>query len=129
MKPALIFDGDCAFCTQTANFVRRLNRRGQMDVVPWQSPGALARFGLTEQQCMTAVQFVDEQEKIFSAAAAANQTLRRLGGMWQLISLLYALPGIHQLEDAAYAWVARNRYRLPGGTPECKIDKTPANKT
>ncbi len=124
MKPVLIFDGDCAFCTQTANFVRRFNVRGQMEVVPWQTAGLLARFGLTEAQCSAAVQFADEQGKIFSAAGAANQTLKRLGGVFRLISALYALPGFHQLEDAAYAWVARNRYRLPGGTPECKIEKT-----
>lgn len=123
MKPVLIFDGDCAFCTQTANFVRRLNTHGRMEVMPWQTAGLLARFGLTEAQCQTAVQFVDEQGKIFSGAGAANQTLKRLGGAWRVASGLYALPGFHQLEDAAYAWVARNRYRLPGGTPECKIDK------
>jgi predicted DCC family thiol-disulfide oxidoreductase YuxK len=94
-----------------------------MEVMPWQTAGLLARFGLTEAQCQTAVQFVDEQGKVFSGAGAANQTLKRLGGAWRVASGLYALPGFHQLEDAAYAWVARNRYRLPGGTPECKIDK------
>lgn len=121
MKPTLIFDGDCAFCTKTANVVRRLDKRHRIDVQAWQKSGLLARVGLTPQECQRAVQFVDEAGQVFAGAAAANQTLRRLGGVWRVMSFAYAIPGLRQLENIGYVWVARNRYRLPGGTPECQI--------
>lgn len=121
MKPALIFDGDCAFCTNTANLVRRLDKRRELDVQAWQRSKIVGQVGLTPQECQRAVQFVDETGRVFAGAAAANQTLRRLGGVWRAISIAYTIPGLRQLEDALYAWVARNRYRLPGGTPECQI--------
>ncbi len=34
--------------------------------------------------------------------------------------LLYSLPGVRQVQDAAYSWVARNRGRFPGDTPYCR---------
>ena len=85
-------------------------------------PGLLERAGLTEAQCQEAVWFVYPDGRQYRAAAAANQTLYELGGVWRLVSILYRLPGVRQLEDAAYAWVARNRYRLPGASSACAID-------
>lgn len=32
----------------------------------------------------------------------------------------YAIPGVRRLQDAVYAWVARNRHRIPGDTPYCE---------
>jgi predicted DCC family thiol-disulfide oxidoreductase YuxK len=31
------------------------------------------------------------------------------------------LPGIRSLAGVIYRWVARNRSRLPGGTPACAV--------
>ncbi|MBM3687146.1 MAG: DUF393 domain-containing protein, partial [Actinobacteria bacterium] len=35
MRPLMIFDGDCAFCTTSANFMRR-RIRPRCDIEPWQ---------------------------------------------------------------------------------------------
>lgn len=32
----------------------------------------------------------------------------------------YILPGIRQIQDRVYAWVAEHRGRLPGDTPYCE---------
>lgn len=118
-KPTLIYDGDCGFCNRVADAVRRLDRRARLAVLPWQTPGLLEHAGLTAAQCTEAVWLVHPDGRQYRAAAAANQTLRELGGLWRALSYLYAVPGIQQLEDAAYQWVARNRHRLPGASAAC----------
>ncbi len=39
--------------------------------------------------------------------------------LWPLASLIW-FPGAHRPGEAAYAWIARNRTRLPGSV--CRID-------
>lgn len=33
---------------------------------------------------------------------------------------LYRVPGVRQLQNAVYRWVATHRYRFPGTTPHCQ---------
>ncbi len=107
-----------------AGAVLRWDRHSRIDVLPWQTPGLLEQAGLTPAQCAEAVWMVYPDGRRYRAAAAANQTLRELGGLWRALSWLYAVPGIRQAEDIAYRWVARNRYRLPGASPACAVQQT-----
>lgn len=104
-----------------AGAVQRLNTRNRFDVLPWQTPGLLERVNLTAQQCMEAAWYVDEAGHTFRGAAAVNAALGALGGVFALVSLPYRIPGVKQIEDALYAWVARNRYRLPGASDACQL--------
>lgn len=72
---------------------------------------------------MTQVWFVSTKGRLYGGAAAINQALKLV--WWaRPLTLLYRLPGIRQLEDRVYRWVAQNRYRLPGSTATCAIDST-----
>ena len=64
--------------------------------------------------------FVDANDQLTGGAGAINRSLRYC---WWLrpFTYLYFLPGICQLQDWVYHWVANNRYRLPGSTPQCEI--------
>lgn len=116
--PVLVFDGDCAFCTSTAMWVKRRIRPGHVE--PWQSLD-LAALGLTTQQCTTALQWVDAHGKVHSAERAVAQMLRDRGGIWSFPGRLIAAPGVVHLAGVIYRWVARHRHRLPGGTPACRL--------
>lgn len=120
-QPVLIYDGDCGFCTRTANLVKRLNVHNRFDVLPSQTPGLLAQSGLIEQQAMEAAWYVAADGRLHRGAAAMNAALNALGGLYRVASWVYQVPGLRQLEDVAYAWVARNRYRMPGSTDACQI--------
>jgi predicted DCC family thiol-disulfide oxidoreductase YuxK len=90
---------------------------------PWQHiPQQLAALGLTDEDGMTQVWFVDENGRLTGGAEAVNEVMKRV---WWLraFTFLYKLPGLKQLQSHAYRWVANNRYRLPGGTAACVIEK------
>ncbi len=94
---------------------------GRIDCQPWQAiPDKMAALGLTDDDGMQQAWFVDAHGRLTGGAAAINQSLRNC---WWLrpLTYLYALPGIRQLQDWVYRWVAKNRYRLPGSTPQCAL--------
>jgi predicted DCC family thiol-disulfide oxidoreductase YuxK len=99
----------------------RLNKNFRFVVLPWQTQGLLDRVGLTAEQTMAAAWFADEEGKLFRGAEAINKSLEYLGGVYKLISLMYYVPGLKQIEDWVYRWVAANRYKLPGSTAACQV--------
>ncbi|HEX6385417.1 MAG TPA: DUF393 domain-containing protein [Anaerolineae bacterium] len=95
---------------------------GRIERQPWQHiPGRLATLGLSSRDGMTQVWFVTNDGRLYGGAAAVNEALRLVWWARPLTNL-YRLPGVRQLEDKVYRWVADNRYRLPGGTATCSID-------
>jgi predicted DCC family thiol-disulfide oxidoreductase YuxK len=116
--PLLVFDGDCGFCTTSAQWAQR--RLRLPNVEPWQFL-ELAELGLSAEACATAVQWVGSDGSIVSGERAVIAALRHAGGAWGAIGRLLALPGVRQLAGVAYRLVARYRYRLPGGTPACRL--------
>jgi len=118
--PVLLFDGDCSFCTSCANWARR-HIRHLDTMVPYQFAD-LPALGVTPEQCEQAVQWVGIDHRVLSAHLAVAQTLIDAGKGWAVIGRAMRLPGLRQLCGAVYRWVARNRSRLPGGTPACSIE-------
>jgi predicted DCC family thiol-disulfide oxidoreductase YuxK len=105
-------------------FVKRLDRAQRIDVQPWQTPGLLERVRLTAEQTSDAAWFVDPTGKPHRAVAALSQALAHISPVFAPLPWLYRLPGLKQLADAAYKWVANNRYRLPGASAACQIPAT-----
>lgn len=99
--------------------VRTLDRRHRVTMVPFQKPGAAATHGLSIAQCESSAWAITPDQRRYPAAAAVNLALAVALGT-RLPLWLYSVPGIRQLQDSAYAWVARNRSRLPGDTPYCE---------
>ncbi len=81
----------------------------------FQQPGVLAHFpGISYEACMQAMHLVTPDGRIFrgfEAAVRAVATRPVLG----LIAYLYYLPGLRQVIDWLYAFIAGRRYRLFGG--------------
>lgn len=114
-----MYDGDCGFCTTCA---RWLSRHGTCEVVPWQSLD-LDALHLTEADVTTAAWWLDESgQATLSGAPAIAAALRTCGPAHRLFGRALTLPGLRVLARWGYAWVARNRYRLPGSTDACQLD-------
>ncbi|HZX53950.1 MAG TPA: DUF393 domain-containing protein [Ilumatobacteraceae bacterium] len=119
VQPVLLFDGDCSFCTSCVEWMRRHIRRLDQ-TVPYQFAD-LPALGVTAEQCAMAVQWIGSDGKVRSAHLAVAQVLIDAGTGWAVIGRAMLLPGLRQVSGVVYRWIARNRSRLPGGTPACSI--------
>ena len=117
-RPLLIFDGDCGFCTTSARAGQRW--LGLAHVEPWQFLD-LDALPVSEAQCREAVQWIAADGTVASAHEAVIASMRHAGGVWAVPGRVLALPGVRRLAGVVYRTVARNRYRLPGGTPACRL--------
>jgi predicted DCC family thiol-disulfide oxidoreductase YuxK len=118
VSTALVYDGDCAFCTASVRWVSRLHLRVD-EVVPYQFAD-LAALGLTEQQCAAAVQLV-ESDRTWSGHEAFGRLLRRSHWAWRPLGAALFVPPTSWLGRALYRWVAAHRHVLPGGTAACVL--------
>lgn len=118
-RPILIFDGDCAFCTRSVRVLeRRIRRRPAIEA--WQRLD-LDSMGVTREECEAAVQWIAADGSRASGHIAVARTLIHGGKGWALLGRLLLLPGVSWLAGRVYAWIARNRHRMPGGTAECAL--------
>jgi predicted DCC family thiol-disulfide oxidoreductase YuxK len=118
-RPVLVFDGDCAFCTNCANFLKRIGP--DAEIVPWQFAD-LTGLGITAEQATEAVQWVGTDGGVRSGHEAIAAVLGTAGPFWRIAGGSLLLPGLSWVARKAYGLIARNRYRLPGGTPACRVD-------
>ena len=113
----MIFDGDCAFCSSSARILRKISK-GKIPIEPYQLLD-LTQFSLSEEQTSKAVYYIGN--KTYVANKAIAQFLIDSKTLWSVCGFLLNLPGISWLAEKVYYWIAKNRHRLPGGTPECSL--------
>ncbi|NJC69368.1 DUF393 domain-containing protein [Planosporangium thailandense] len=126
MRPTFVYDGDCAFCSSCAGFIER-HIRTPARVEAWQRLD-LAALGLTADGCAEAVQWVGADGEVASGPAAIARLLRQASGasgrlLWRPVGTALAARPVLAMAWPAYRWVARNRHRLPGGTPACALPR------
>ncbi len=118
-KPLLIFDGDCGFCTSTANWIQR-NSQLAIEIEPYQWSN-LDSFGLTEAEASAKVQLV-AQGKIFAGHyCMAKLLMMQSNALLRVLGALMVLPAVNWLSAKVYDLIAANRHKLPGDTPACKM--------
>jgi predicted DCC family thiol-disulfide oxidoreductase YuxK len=118
--PVLVFDGDCGFCTTVARHFERRSRVA-VTIVPWQR-AELRSLGLTPQMAAEQVYLVRESQQFAGAECFAE--LMKIQGDWfhRTVASIMRAPGLRRTFARGYRVIARNRHRLPGGTPACKMD-------
>jgi predicted DCC family thiol-disulfide oxidoreductase YuxK len=119
-EPLLIFDGDCAFCSSWVRAAQRV-LPGDVPAVPWQRVPNLAAYGLTPEAAAESIRWVDSSGAVASGHEAVAHLLMHAGGPWWVLGRALLLPFIGDVAKAVYEVIARNRDRLPGGTPACRL--------
>jgi predicted DCC family thiol-disulfide oxidoreductase YuxK len=134
MSGTFLFDGDCAFCTSCARFLRRWVRT-PASIEPWQFAD-LDALGVTPEQCAESVQWIESSPAAIAvpvrpAAVVAGPLafaglLRTAVGwsgrlVWRPAGVVLGVAPVRALAWLMYRWIARNRHRLPGGTPACAL--------
>lgn len=109
----VLFDGHCRMCVGAAKALVRWVPPDRVRLRSFREPGALEPFPqVTPEQCERAMQYVRADGRVFQGAEAIVQALRHRP-LGKLAAAYYA-PGLRQLLDALYGWVARRRFKLAG---------------
>jgi predicted DCC family thiol-disulfide oxidoreductase YuxK len=119
--PTLVFDGDCGFCTSVAKHFEKRSLT-PLEIAAWQLTD-LASLGLTAEQAAAQVYLVTDQGLFGGAECFAELMRIQEDPFHRLVAWGMRLPGLKRLFAWGYTVVARNRHRLPGGTPACELPR------
>lgn len=122
--PLLVFDGDCAFCTTWVNRGRQI-----LPVFPEAQPWQwldLDDLGLTRHDVTHFAWYLADGRAFRGHAAVAAVFRTQRGFGWRFLGRLLVTPPFSWGARLAYAFVARFRHRLPGGTPACALPRPSA---
>lgn len=119
-EPLWLFDGVCNFCSGSVQAVLAVDRKGVMRFTPIQSPygRALAKAHGLDPDDPVSFLFLDGGRAL-EKSTAVLALLRRLGPPWSWLTVAGVLP--KGWRDAAYDWIAANRYRLMGRRTACMV--------
>ena len=111
----VVFDGNCKVCNRLVKLLRKWDRREELEIVPSQAPGVMARFPwIPAHAYAEALQMIGPGGETWSGARAVEQILLVVP-KGTLIAWLFKVPFVRVLADRFYRWFARNRYRLGCG--------------
>ncbi|WP_406507975.1 thiol-disulfide oxidoreductase DCC family protein [Streptomyces sp. NBC_00212] len=119
----LAFDGDCGFCQTAIDQIRR-RAKPAIPAAPWQS--------LPSQLTQPHLERLDHEVILFAGTSVrcggATALARFLGSSpqrrYRVATFLVRLPPLSLAAHGIYRWVARNRHRMPAGTPACSLPRT-----
>jgi len=118
VRPILLYDADCGFCTKAAGRVSSL--RLDVDVTSLQSVD-LASRGVSPERALVEMPLVGADGSVVYGHEAIAAALRTGPVPLRLLGRIIVLPGVAVLSRLVYRWVARHRHQLPGGTPACAL--------
>jgi predicted DCC family thiol-disulfide oxidoreductase YuxK len=119
----LVFDGDCGFCTTAAHWAEKGFHHGER-AQAWQvlGPQGLGSFGISLDDAAQAAWWLGADGRRERGHRAVGRALQAGGGWRRMAGGFILTPPASWLAAGVYRLVVRWRYRLPGGTPACRID-------
>src|SRR5688500_9873690 len=120
----LLFDGECAMCDATVQWVLDHDRKGVFSFAPLQGETAKAVVARHPElpptlDSLILVQQTPGGELVRYHSDAVLGLARGLGGAWRVLGAVRLLPRF--LRDPWYRMLARNRYRLFGKLEGCRV--------
>lgn len=119
--PLMLYDGECALCTGSVNFVLDHDRNGEVLFASLQSTAGqalLEHFNLPKQNFESFM--VVEGNFCFTKSAAVARLGTHMGGAWKWLAFAsQIIPDF--LNDGIYSFVFRNRIRWFGRVDACRL--------
>lgn len=122
-QTVVLYDGTCRFCRSQIAILRRLDLFGSLRFVSLHEPSVAVDFPeLDHAALMDRMHVVDRAGQVRDGAEAVRYLSRVLPPLWPLALPLH-VPGSLPLWRWAYAYVARNRYRIAGSCTDgsCRV--------
>jgi predicted DCC family thiol-disulfide oxidoreductase YuxK len=114
----IVFDAQCLLCSGWVQFLLKHDKRRVFTFASIQSPSGVAlleraRLRADDLQTLLLV----DGDKSYQHTAAILRVVHQLGWTWRLMWVGWLVPA--PLRDAAYRFIARNRYRVFGRRARC----------
>jgi predicted DCC family thiol-disulfide oxidoreductase YuxK len=122
--PVVFFDGYCALCSRSMEFLMRHDRAQVLRFSPLQGETARTLLGLQPEGDPDSV-VLAMQGSVWHGSDAALRIAWQLGGVWRGLFVLRLVP--RPVRDAVYGWVARNRFAWFGRKETCRLP-TPSER-
>ncbi|KAL6606943.1 hypothetical protein ACP70R_042596 [Stipagrostis hirtigluma subsp. patula] len=120
----LIYDGVCHLCHRGVKWVIRADKHAKIRFCCVQSKAAepyLRLVGMDREDVLRRVLFVEGPEAYYEGSTAALKVASYLPLPYSVLSSLLFVPA--PLRDAAYDYIAKNRYDWFGKDDECIVTK------
>jgi predicted DCC family thiol-disulfide oxidoreductase YuxK len=116
----MLNDADCGFCMRTARLVQRLGVDVDSSTV---QAADLAALGVDPRRATVEMPYVHPDGQVDYGHRAFASILRTGSFPWRLAGRLLESRPVDPVARRAYAWVAANRHRMPGGTAACELQR------
>lgn len=121
--PIVFFDGECILCNGFLDLMFAIDSAHTLRVAPLQGDtAAILLPPLPHDPEEWSIYYLD-QHGLYNQSEAVLQILRKLGGIWSLLSMGRSIP--LPIRDAVYRFVASNRYRWLGKRDTCRLPTEP----
>lgn len=117
-RALFVFDGVCVLCSGGAAFLMRHDRNARVNFTPMRSELGQALYAHYGVEPNTTYLLIEEG-RAYTASAGYLRLCTVLGGAWHVFRATAVIP--ERWRDAAYALVARNRYRWFGTAGHCAL--------
>ncbi|WP_087926695.1 thiol-disulfide oxidoreductase DCC family protein [Streptomyces albireticuli] len=119
IRPVLVYDGDCGFCTTSVNIAEK-HVRPRCTVTAWQF-AELDALGVTQERAEHELLWITPAGTVYGGAQAVAKLLLSAGGPWAVLGAVLRLPPVRWAAHGVYRLVADNRQKMPGGTAACAL--------
>jgi predicted DCC family thiol-disulfide oxidoreductase YuxK len=113
VSATVLFDGVCALCNASVGVIKRNDPQGRFTFESLQSETGRAMLAASGRQDRTLSTLVlIDSAGLHTKSDAALRIASGLRFPWPLLGVFVLVP--RPLRDAAYEWIAHNRYRWFG---------------
>lgn len=119
-KPIIFFDGVCNLCNRSVQFIIKKDKKKQFRFASLQGKTGqefLKKFNLPADNFNSFI--LAEGDHIYTGSTGVLRMLKKLGSGWQLFYAFIIIPKF--IRNAAYNWIARNRYKWYEKRDECMV--------
>ena len=116
-RPVVVFDGVCNLCNSSVDFIVRHDEDAVFALAANQSDAAQELLG--ERAADTDTIALVENGEVHYRSAAVLRIARRLPWPWRMAYGFIVVP--RPIRDAAYRFLAKNRYRWFGKKDSCRL--------